>query len=184
MTREEAIRLLDEHVKTENLKKHCIATEAIMRDLAEKFGEDPDVWGIAGLLHDLDYEYTKDNPSEHGRKTYEILKDTDIPEEAINAILRHNAENLDLERETSFDFALTAAETITGLIVAAALVHPDKQIASLKVKSIKKKMKSKDFARNVNRERILLCERLGMDLGAFIELSLEAMKKVAPELGL
>ncbi len=184
MTRSEALGLLEEHVKSESLKKHCLATEAIMRELAKKMGEDPELWGIAGLLHDLDYEYTKDTPEEHGKRTYEILKERDFPEEALNAILRHNAEMLGLERETTFDFALTAAETITGLIVAAALVRPDKSLEGMKPKSIKKKMKSKDFARNVSREHILLCEKFGMDLPSFIELSLEAMKQIRAELGL
>ena len=184
MTREEALELLEKHVKTDNLRKHCLATEAIMRSLAERLGEDPDVWGVAGLLHDLDYEYTKDSPENHGKKTFELLKNSDLPQDALNAILRHNAEMLGLQRETLFDFALTAAETITGLIVAAVLVRPDKSIDGLKVKSIKKKMKSKDFARNVNREHILLCEKLDMDLSSFIELSINAMKEVREDLGL
>ncbi|SFM99986.1 HD domain-containing protein [Thermodesulforhabdus norvegica] len=184
MTREEALELLTRHVKSDNLRKHCLATEAIMRKLAERFGGDPDLWGIAGLLHDLDFEYTKDKPEEHAKKAVDILKDTDLPEEVLQAILRHNAEMLGLTRETTLDYALTAAETITGLIVAAALVHPDKSLASLQAKSVRKRMKSKDFARNVSRENIMMCEKLGMELMEFIELSLEAMRSIRADLGL
>ena len=100
------------------------------------------------------------------------------------AIARHNAEALGLTRETRLDFALTCAETITGLIVAAALVHPDKKIASVKVKSIRKRMKSKDFARNVNRDHIALCEEIGLPLNDFIEMSLRAMTAIGDRLGL
>lgn len=184
MTRQEALDLLSRHVKSDNLRKHCLATEAIMRKLAEKLGGDPDLWGIAGLLHDLDFEYTKDTPEEHARKAAEMLKDSGLPEEVRQAILRHNAEMLGLTRETTLDFALTAAETITGLIVAAALVHPDKSLAGLQAQSVRKRMKSKDFARNVKRENIMFCEKLGLDLMEFIELSLEAMKGIRDELGL
>lgn len=184
MTREEALRLMEQHVQSDVLRKHCIATEAIMRKLAEKLNGDPDIWGIAGLLHDLDYEYTKNTPTEHARKTYDILKDSGLTEDVLNAILRHNAEMLGLMRETTLDFALTAAETITGLIVAAALVHPDKSLAGLQAKSVHKRMKSKDFARNVNRYHIILCENFGMDVISFIELSLDAMRGIRKELGL
>ncbi|MEJ5301487.1 MAG: HDIG domain-containing metalloprotein [Thermodesulforhabdaceae bacterium] len=184
ITREQALELLSTHVKSDNLRKHCIATEAIMRVLAEELGEDKDLWGLAGLLHDLDYELTMDSPQEHGKKTAELLASFNLPEEVIQAIMRHNAEALNLTRETTLDFALTAAETITGLIVAATLVHPEKKIEKLQPQSVKKRMKSKDFARNVNREHIMLCERIGIDPMRFIELSIEAMRKISGVLGL
>jgi predicted hydrolase (HD superfamily) len=135
-------------------------------------------------LHDLDFEYTKENPAAHGPKTVELLSPYELPEEALNAILRHNAEALRLERETVMDYALTCAETVTGLIVAAALVHPDKKLQSLKPKSVRKRMKSKDFARNVNRDHILLCEKIDILLEDFIELSLKAMTSISGQLGL
>lgn len=184
MTREEAIDLLETHIQADNLRKHCIATEAIMRGLALRLGEDPELWGIAGLLHDLDFEYTRDNPDMHGRKSMELLAGYQLPEEMLHAVMRHNAEALGLDRETRLDYALTCAETITGLIIAAALVHPDRQIRSVNANSLRKRMKSKDFARNVNREHVMLCERIDIPLVDFIELSLKAMSSIGDQLGL
>ncbi len=184
MTRDEALALLKTHIHADNLQNHCLATEAIMRQLAHRLNQDVELWGITGLLHDLDFEYTRDTPQAHGLKTVELLTPYQLPQEALNAILRHNAEALELERETDFDYALTCAETITGLLVAAALVHPDKQLRSVRVKSVRKRMKSKDFARNVNRDHILLCERIDIPLPDFIELSLTAMTSISDQLGL
>lgn len=184
MTRNDALQLLDDHIQTETLKKHSLATEAIMRSLALRMNQDAELWGITGLLHDLDFEYTRDNPEEHGRKTVEILAGFELPQDALDAILRHNAESLGLERKTAFDYALTCAETITGLIVAAALVHPDRQLRSLNPKSVRKRMKSKDFARNVHRDHITLCEQIDIPLMDFIELSLTAMNTISDSMGL
>ena len=184
MERAEALSLLNEHLKNANLVKHCLATEAIMRSLAERLGEDADLWGLAGLLHDLDFERTKDTPEQHTLQTLEILKNYDLPQELLQAIKAHNAEALGIERRSAFDFALAAAETITGLIVACALVQPDKKLASVKPESVIKKMKKKDFARNVNRDIIRECEKLGMSLDEFVRLSLEAMRNITDELGL
>lgn len=184
MTRDEALRLMETHIEADSLRKHCLASEAIMRALAERLGQDVELWGIAGLLHDLDFEYTRDNPAAHGLKTLELLAPYGLPAEATEAIARHNAEALHLERQTAFDFALTCAETITGLIVAAALVHPDRKLSSVKPKSIQKRMKAKDFARNVNREHVTLCERIDLPLMDFIELSLTAMTAIGDQLGL
>jgi len=184
MTREEALKLHDSHVTADNLKKHGLATEAVMRELAAHLHEDRDLWGNIGLLHDLDFEYTRDDPATHGRKTVELLASCGFPAEALNAVLRHNAEALGLQRETVLDYALTCAETITGLIVAAALVHPDRKIHSLKASSVRKRMKSKDFARNVNRDHVALCERINIPLMDFITLSIGAMASVSDELGL
>lgn len=184
MTRDEALQLLDLHIKAENLKKHCLASEAIMRTLAARLGRDVELWGIAGLLHDLDFEYTHDHPEAHGLKTVELLAPFQLPREVSDAVVRHNAEALHVQRETEMDFALTCAESITGLIAAAALVHPDRKIRSLSGKSIRKRMKSKDFARNVNREHIVLCERIDIPLEEFIELSLGAMASISDQLEL
>jgi len=184
MTRDDALGLLSSHVKADNLKKHCLATEAIMRELAIKLNEDSELWGNIGLLHDLDFEDTREHSEVHGRETVEMLAPYGLPEEALDAVLRHNAEALGLKRETVLDYALTCAETITGLIVAAALVHPDKQIKSLNPASVKKRMKSKDFARSVNRDHVALCERINIPLMDFIELSIKAMASISDELGL
>ena len=184
ITREEALALLKEHTKTENLVKHCLASEAIMRGLAERLGKDGEMWGIAGLLHDLDFEETKDVPSQHALKTAQILKKRGVCDEVIEAIKAHNAEGLGLTRRSDFDHALAAAETVTGLIVATALVYPDKKLASVQVRSITKRMKKKDFARAVNREIIMECEQLGLSLDEFVGISLEAMKGIHDALGL
>ena len=182
--RESALCLMREYLKKDNLRKHSLATEAVMRAMAKRLGYDEDSWGIAGLLHDLDYEQTYDNPSIHGLKTAEILEEKGADPNIIQAIKAHNAEALGLERRSDFDCALTCAECITGLIVATTLVYPDKRIASVKSKSIIKRMKQKEFARNVSRELIQECEKVGIPLAEFAELSLNAMKGIGEELGL
>ena len=184
VNREEALALLREHVQNENLVKHCLATEAIMRQMARRLAEDPDKWGLTGLLHDLDFESTKDSPPEHTKKTTEILSGLGFPEDALQAVREHNAEALGIPRESTFGIALSCSETITGLIVATALVYPDKKVAGVKPKSVRKRMKETAFARNVNCDVIRECERIGIPLEEFILLSLAAMAEIAGELGL
>lgn len=176
--------IFDEKVTQDNLRKHCLASQAIMRRLAVHFGEDADLWGWAGLLHDLDFEETKDEPNRHGLVAAQWLEDLGVNTELITAIKAHNAEALRLQRVSRLDYALTCAETVTGLIVATALILPDKKLSSVKASSVRKRMKQTAFARNVQRENILLCEKIGLDLEAFINLSLEAMQSIAEELGL
>jgi putative nucleotidyltransferase with HDIG domain len=180
----EALDLFDRHVKAENLRKHCLATAAVMRALALHLGEPVELWGIAGLLHDLDFEATANQPEVHGLKTAAILGETDLPAEVIAAIKAHNAEGLGVQRQTKLDLALTCAESITGLVVATALVYPDKRLGSVKPKSILKRMKEKDFARGVDRNLVRLCEEIKVPLPDFAALSLEAMQGISAELGL
>jgi putative nucleotidyltransferase with HDIG domain len=184
MDRQQALDLLHEHVDADNLLKHCLATEAVMRALAERLDEPVDLWGLAGLLHDLDYEETAEHPSEHGLRTAAILAESDLPPDVITAIKAHNAEALGVARSLKMDFALSCAESITGLVVATALVYPDKRLASVKPKSIVKRMKQKDFPRRVNRDQIRLCEEIGVPLADFAELSLRAMQGISEELEL
>ncbi len=184
VTRDEAWALVKEKVTDQALIKHSLATEAIMRRLAARFGKDPEVWGVAGLLHDLDYATTKDTPERHGLETEKILVEKGVSPEIIEAIKSHNAEALGISRTDTFHFALTAAENITGLIVATALVQPDKKIAQVKPSSVVKRMKEKGFARSVSREGIRLCEEIGIPLEEFVTLSIEAMGTIAGELGL
>ena len=184
ITRSKALELLKQHLKNEKLIMHCIASEAIMRALARKMGENQETWGVAGLLHDLDYEMTSEDPSLHGATAEPILVRHGVSPDVVDAIKKHNAEGLGLERTTTFDHALACAETITGMIVATALVYPDKKIASVKPKSVTKRMKTPHFARAVNRERILECERIGIPLNEFVAVSLEAMSEISDELGL
>ncbi len=184
ISREEALQLLREFVQNENLIKHSLATEAIMRKMAERLGEDPDKWGVTGLVHDLDFESTKDSPAEHTKMTIRLLGEKGFPEDALQAIREHNAEGLGITRESKFGIALASSETITGLIVATALVYPDKKLASVKAKSVRKRMRETAFARKVNREIIRECERVGVPLDEFIELSLNAMRDIGEQLGL
>ncbi|MCX8043823.1 MAG: HDIG domain-containing protein [Desulfobacterota bacterium] len=184
ISREEALALLRQYIPQENLFNHCLATEAIMRSLARRFGKDEEVWGLAGLLHDLDYHETKDAMERHGLVTAALLKERGVCDEIIEAIKAHNAGNLGLQRTAVFHHALTAAECITGLIVATALVYPDKKLSSVKPQSIVKRMKQKEFARSVNREHIRECEHIGIPLEEFASLSLAAMCTISDQLGL
>lgn len=184
ITRDEALQLMKEHLKTDALRKHSLATEIIMRKIARRRGEKEALWGIAGLLHDLDFEETRDDMSQHTLKTASILAEKGVAKEIIEAIKGHNAENLGYQRERSIDHALAAAECITGMVIATALVYPDKKLASVKPQSIVKRMKQKEFARNVNREYIKECETIGIPLDEFAELSLNAMREISEELGL
>jgi predicted hydrolase (HD superfamily) len=147
-------------------------------------GQDADIWGVAGLLHDLDYDETRDDPPRHTLRTEEILRQRGYKEEIIDAIKSHNAEALHLIREKPIHFAITSAESVTGLIVATTLVYPDKSIGSVRPSSIVKRMKEKGFARGVRRDAIKECERLGLGLEEFADLSLKAMQGISNLLGL
>lgn len=182
--RAEALEFLRTFVKQENLVRHMIATEAIMKELAKRLGGDEQLWGLAGLFHDLDLELVQGDMHKHGRKTAEILQEKGFPQEGIDAILAHNGDVLGCMPNNTFQYALSAAETITGLIVACTLVYPSKKIADVKAKSIRKRMKEPRFAARVNRDRIMLIEHTGLSLDEFIEISLRAMSGIAEELGL
>jgi putative nucleotidyltransferase with HDIG domain len=184
MTRTEALDLLHQYIKNPRTLAHCLASEAVLRATAKRLGKDEEKWGLAGLLHDLDVELTHDKPEIHGHETIRILRQEGIDEEILIAIIRHNEMNHSGERITTFHHALAAGETITGLITATALVYPDKKVASVKPKSVVKRMKEKAFAASVNRETIMECEKIGIPLPEFAELSINAMAEVADEIGL
>lgn len=184
LTREKALARLQEHVKNEKTVVHCLASEAVMRALALRLGEDVDRWGLTGLLHDVDVEVTNADPKVHALKAAELLEDFGLDGEMIDAIRMHNDEATGIARSTRFQHALAAGETITGLIYATALVYPDKKIASIKYKSVRKRMKEKAFAASVNRDHILECEEIGIPLDEFIQLSVDAMREVSEEIGL
>jgi putative nucleotidyltransferase with HDIG domain len=185
MERDEALELLHDNLEADNLRKHCYATEAVMRRLAMEKGEDEDLWGITGLLHDLDLEITGDDMSVHADTAASMLEELGAPAEMVDAVRMHNAEGLGLgERTTAFQHSLAAAETVTGLIVAAALVRPDKQLAGVKVSSLRKRMKEKAFARGARREVIMECEPAGFELDDFLGFALEAMQGISDQLGL
>ncbi len=185
MTRDDAELLLKKYVKNERMLNHCYASEAVMRSLAARFGEDVEKWGLAGLLHDIDIEVTDADLSRHGLEARKILAAEGIDPETVDAIVMHNeAVTGGRKRETPFQHALAAAETITGLIVATTLVYPDKKLASVKTKSVVKRMKEKAFAASVNREIIMECEVIGIPLNEFAELSIAAMLGISDRLGL
>jgi len=184
MNRDDALKLLREYITNENLIRHHLAVETVMIALAEKFGEDVDEWGVTGLLHDMDWELTKDNPYMHGVKSFEILSSRGVPGHICYAIKAHN-HTLNLPFNTMLDKALFCAEELTGLITANALVQPDKKLASVTVESTLRKFKSKHFARGVNREVISRCkELLDMELEELTEICLTAMKNNSDQLGL
>ncbi|GAB4342229.1 MAG: HDIG domain-containing protein [Desulfobulbaceae bacterium] len=183
IAREEALSLLREHISNPNMIKHCLATEAVLRALARRLGADEDKWGLAGLLHDLDVEILPDL-AEHTSETVRVLSERGIDPEIIDAIRMHNEKAHGEKRHTSFHHALAAGETVTGLVTATALVYPDKKLASVKPKSVRKRFKEKQFARGADREIIAECEHLGLEIAEFCDLALEAMRDIAPELGL
>lgn len=183
MNRQEAFELLNKHVKTPNLIKHLLATEVLMRGLARKFGEDEEKWGIAGLLHDIDYDETKD-PKEHSLKGYEILKAAGVEEEICNAVRAHNPEH-GIPPSTVMDKALLCGETYTGFLVACALVMPNKKLAEVSVESAMKKFGSKSFAAGADREIMKQAEPLlGMKVDEMMEICLREMQGIAAALGL
>ncbi|MEZ5105750.1 MAG: HD domain-containing protein [Draconibacterium sp.] len=183
ISRDEAIDILKENITAENMLKHCYASEAVLRAIAKKLGKNEDEWGIAGLLHDVDVEITKADPHVHGPYAEKILKGK-ITDEMLDAIAMHNEMATGKDRFSEFQHALAAGETITGLITATTLVYPDKKIASVKAKSIIKRMNQKAFAASVKRENILECEKIGIPLSEFAELSLQAMQEIGAQLSL
>ncbi len=184
MNREQALQLLNEHITNQNLVRHNVAVGFIMRALAEKFGENPDDWELAGMLHDLDWEKTKDDFHNHTKVSKAILEKTDLKPEIINAIYVHNWIH-EIKPETLLEKALYCVEELSGIITAAALVQPDKKLASVTTESVLKKFKQKSFAAGVKREIILLCkEYINLELEELVEIALNAMKANAEEIGL
>ena len=184
LDRQQALQLLHQYVRNEKMIFHCLASEAVMRGLARKLGRDEEKWGLAGLLHDLDVEITNAEPTIHGTQTEVLLKDYDISPEILDAIRMHNECSSGKERSTEFQYALAAGETITGLIFATTYVYPDRKLASVKPKSVVKRMKEKIFAASVRRENILECEKIGIPIEEFAAISIEAMLPIAEEIGL
>lgn len=182
-TRAQAFTLLQQYTKNESLIKHALAVEAVMRHFAQRFGEDPEKWGIIGLVHDLDYEQF---PTEHCVKVSEILKEQNWPEDYIRAIVSHGWQICStVEPQEPMEKVLYTIDELTGLITAAVLVRPDKNIFNLEVKSVRKKWKEKSFAAGVNREIIATgAKMLEMELPEVIAETIQGMQKVAAELGL
>jgi putative nucleotidyltransferase with HDIG domain len=184
LTHDKALELIHQYVKNEKMIFHCLASEAVMRALAARLGEDGEKWSLAGLLHDLDVETTNADPMIHGTQTEVLLKDYELDPDILDAIRMHNEVSAGKERSTKFQYALAAGETITGLIFATTYVYPDRKLTSVKPKSVVKRMKEKMFAASVKRENILECEKLGIPIDEFAALSIQALLPIATELGL
>ncbi len=183
MDRQSTLELIDEFVKTDMLKKHLLAVEAAMRAYARKFGKDEEEWGIAGLLHDYDWEAVP-TPEEHPIYGANILKEQGYPEHIVRAVLTH-ADHAGIPRESLLEHTVYAVDELSGFIRAVALVRPSKSLDDLTPKSVRKKMKDKAFARDVNRDDITRgAEELGVDLDQHISFVIDSLKPVAGELGL
>lgn len=187
MKKEDAIKLLHTHIQNQNLRRHCYAVGFVMRALAVRLGGDPDLWEVLGIIHDADWEETKETPDQHTMRTLEWLKEADITEGPIvRAMQSHNHKRTKLaELEGVMEWSLETCDELTGFIVAVALVRPERKLASVTVESVMKKWKNKEFARAVDRIQIEQCEeRLGVPLAEFIGIALTAMQEHAEELGL
>lgn len=182
LTRENAFELLRKPNPDPHLVQHALASEAVMRALARELGEDEDLWGLTGLLHDVDYPLTHADPTRHGLEGAEQLRDL-LPEEALHAIQAHNGEMTGVLPSSRLDYALRCGESVTGLVVTAALVRPTR-MQGMQSSSLKKKMKDKAFAASVNRDCIRQCSELGLELDAFLTLAITAMTTIEEELGL
>ncbi|MCK4376744.1 MAG: HDIG domain-containing protein [Actinomycetia bacterium] len=183
MNREEAYQLIKGEVKNKNLIKHMLAVEAIMKTLAKKLGEDEEKWGLTGLLHDIDYEITAKDPHKHSIVGADMLKEIGLDDEIVNAVRAHNDMHK-IKRITTLEKALFCVDPLTGLIVAAALIHPDKKLASIDHNFILNRFKEKAFARGAKREQIKKCSELGFELKEFIKIGLLAMQNISEELDL
>jgi putative nucleotidyltransferase with HDIG domain len=188
MTYEEALALMHEYTESDALRKHMYAVEAAMRAYARKYGEDEDTWGLIGLLHDFDYEkYPNDNhsaDSEHPSFGVQVLRERGLPEPVLTAILGHAAYT-GVPRESLMAKTLFAVDELCGFLTACALVRPSKSVQDLQVKSVKKKLKDKAFARGVNREEVRQgAEELGVPLDEHIQFVIEALRSVEERLGL
>lgn len=183
MNRDQALAIVNEFIENQNLVRHMLAVEAAMRFYAEKFGEDEELWGVTGLLHDFDWEI---HPTleEHPQAGEPLLRERGVPEEIIRAIQSH-ADHTGIPRESQMEKALFACDEITGLVTAVALVRPSRSLMDLKVKSVKKKWKDKSFAAGANRDEITQgAEEFGIELWEHVANVIEAMRRVAPDLEL
>jgi putative nucleotidyltransferase with HDIG domain len=183
MDRANAMKELLLRINNPNMIKHSLAVEAVMKGLALYFNEDVEKWKLAGLMHDIDYEKTADDPAKHSIVGAEILEDLGFDSAIVYAVKAHNAYH-GIERKRKMDKALYSADPVSGLITAAALVLPSKKLEDVTNESVLKRMNEKSFAKGANRDRIRECSEMGLTLEQFLEIALKSMKEVAGELGL
>jgi putative nucleotidyltransferase with HDIG domain len=182
MQRAEALELVKGHVSKEGNVKHMIAVGAVMRETASRLGRDEDLWEVTGILHDIDFEECH-GMEDHALMACDILRGK-VPEEVLQAILAHNSEATKVPVDNELKRGLVAADAVSGLVLACTLVIPSKRLADVKVKSVIKKFGNKDFARGVDRQRIMCCEQLGIPRDDFLQVALDGMVKRSDELGL
>lgn len=191
-TRQQAIDLVTTHISNKGLQKHCLAVGAAMKALAKHFAGDAELWEIIGILHDADWEETKDAVDQHTRKTVQWIndlasgKDPETTAVIVRAILSHNYHNNgELEPSTNLEWSLSCCDELTGIVVANALIMPSEKLADISPESVLKKMNSKSFAAAVDRSGIILCEeKLGIKLYDFVSIVLRGMQEASEELGL
>jgi putative nucleotidyltransferase with HDIG domain len=181
MKRDEALELVKKYLKNKNLIKHSLAVETCMRAMAAKFNQDVDKWGLAGILHDLDYEITEKSPELHTTETVKILQDLDIDSEVIRTIQAHAGQ---VSCKSDMEWSIFSIDPLTGLIIAATLMHPSKKLKEIDLGFVKRRYKEKSFARGARREDIEQVKNIGMDLDEFITVCLESMQGISEELGL
>jgi putative nucleotidyltransferase with HDIG domain len=181
MKPDEALELLKKNLQNKNLVKHCLAVEACMKAVAGRLGHDPEPWALAGILHDLDYELTEKSPELHTTETVKMLEALDISPQVIHAIKAHAAK---VPCEEAMDWAIYSIDPLTGLIIAATLMHPTKKIKAIDLDFVKRRYKEKSFARGARREEIEESRHLGLDLDEFISICISAMQGIDAELGL
>jgi putative nucleotidyltransferase with HDIG domain len=181
LDRDEAMEVVKARVSNERLIKHMLAVEAVMRALAQRLDENVEKWSLAGLVHDLDYDETLKDPERHGRLGATYLRDMGVDDEITRAVESHAGH---VDRETTMDKALFATDPLTGLIVAAALMHPSKKLGEVTVEFVLNRFKEKRFAAGADRDQIRSCENLGLGLEEFVGIGLKAMQDISHELGL
>ena len=181
--RDEALSLVRKNVSKRNVVYHMLAVEAIMRGAAKHLGENEELWGTVGLLHDVDYEKTEATPEKHSLLAESMLKGL-VSDEVVRAIKTHNHLYTHVIPESRMEKALIACDAISGLLIACVLVMPSKKLADVKVESVAKKFKDKDFARGADRERIRVCEEIGILKEKFFEIALDGLKQAAEQIGL
>ena len=183
MNRNEALGLVKTHIHRDNLLKHILAVEAILRATAQTLDENVERWGLLGLLHDLDFDETYDKPELHALRSVEMLEGK-VDDEILRGIRAHSYEHTGAKPESRMEKALIAADAVSGLVIACALVMPSKKLVDVKPQTVIRRLKEKDFARGCNREHILFCEQIGLPWPKFAELSLGALQPISSELGL
>ena len=181
MERVEALELVKAHLKNKNLVKHCLAVEACMRAMARRLNQDEEKWGLAGILHDLDYEITEKSPELHTTETVKILEEKGIDPEIIRTVQAHAGQ---VECRNEMEWSIFSIDPLTGLIIAATLMHPSKKLKEVDLGFVKRRYKEKSFAKGARREDIELIENIGMDLDEFISICLGAMQGIDKDLGL